>query len=207
MTFLQNFFTQNGYPTGLFTKTLHDYLETKVFRPQHAVTTVAKDVYYLSMPYLGFKQVKFNKELKSIINKYYPSLQVNTIPINPLSLGSLFKFKDSLPIDFRSGVVYLFTCPKCDLGMYLGCTIRQLRARVLAHRGISHRTLEPLGRKENSNIRNHTTRCKCDFSIKNFKIISFHKDQASLLIAESINLKIRECNLNSDSASVPLLIT
>ena len=207
MTFLQNFFTQNGYPRDLFTKVLHDYLELKVFKPKLEISSVPKDIYYLSVPFLGFKQDKFNRELKSILNKFCPFLELNIVPINPLNLGSLFKFKDSLPADFRSGVVYLYTCPKCNFGTYIGCTIRQLRARVAAHRGVSHRTGADLDSKENSNIRNHSLKCKSEFSVKNFKIISSHKDRASLLLAESITLKMKECTLNSDSASVPLLIT
>ena len=45
--------------------------------------------------------------------------------------------KNALPVQLRSGVVYQYTCPKCNLGFYIGCTIRQLRVRVAAHGGIS----------------------------------------------------------------------
>ena len=53
------------------------------------------------MPYLGFKQKKFNKELKSIINKIYPATALNTVPINPLTIGCLFNFKDKSTHDMR----------------------------------------------------------------------------------------------------------
>ena len=77
-----------------------------------------------------------------------------TAPVNPFTLGSLFKFKDRLPSDMNSGIVYLFNCPKCTLGTvsYIRCTERMLKVRVAGHLGPSHRTDDTLGVKENSEI-------------------------------------------------------
>ena len=60
------------------------------------------------MPYLGFKQNKFNKGLKAIVSKFYPMVSAITAPVNPFSIGSLFNFKDRLPSEMNSGVVYVF---------------------------------------------------------------------------------------------------
>ena len=45
------------------------------------------------MPYLGFNQDKFNKNVKSDIEKLYAMVSVYFVPLNPLNIGSLFKFK------------------------------------------------------------------------------------------------------------------
>ena len=73
------------------------------------------------------------------------------MPINPLTIGSLFNFKDKLTCNMRSGVIYLCNCPKCILGTgtSVGCTERMLRVRVAGYLGYSHRTGEPVQVKKN----------------------------------------------------------
>ena len=50
------------------------------------------------MPYLGFKQDRFNKDLKAIVSKSYPMVLLITTPVNPFTRGSLFKFKTGYPM-------------------------------------------------------------------------------------------------------------
>ena len=160
------------------------------------------------MPFLGFKQNSFNSELKKIVTKFYPFIDLKIAPTNPLSISTLFKFKDSMPFDMRSGVVYSFTCPGCTSGTctYIGCTDRMLRVRVAEHRGRSYRTDAILKKKEDSAIRNHCNSCKCDFNIKNFTILGNYGDSYSLHIAESLYIKQHCPNLNKDTRSIHLYI-
>ena len=205
MKHLLNYFTHNGYSSNLFFKLLNEYL-MKVFRPVVPIPTVPKEKIYIAMPFLGFNQESFSKQLKFILNKVYPFIDLHIAPVNPLKLSSNFKFKDALPVEFRSGVVYQYSCPNCKLGTYIGCTIRQLRARYSAHKGISHRTGVSLNRKEKSNIRDHTLRCNSTLALKDFKILGSYSSESSLLTAESLFLKIKSCELNSDSSSTTLYV-
>ena len=71
--------------------------------------TVSKKEIYISMHFLVFRQDRFNIDfLKAIVSKFYPMDSLITAPVNPFTIGSLFKFKDRLHIDMNSGVVYLF---------------------------------------------------------------------------------------------------
>ena len=205
MEYLLDYFLQNGYSSNLFFKQLKVYLD-KIYRPSLPVQTVPRLKMYLPMPFLGYKQNDFSKQLKQVLDKFYPFLDVHISPVNPLNLASLFKFKDSLPMQFKSGVVYRYTCPKCNLGTYIGCTIRQLRARFAAHRGVSHRTGITLNKKEKSSIREHSLKCKSELSINDVKILGSFSNDNALLIAESLYLKIKTGHLNNDSTSVPLYI-
>ena len=205
MDYLQKYLSNNSFPGQLFFRILHDFLESH-FKPRLSIVTVPKDIRYISVPYLGVKQGKFDMELKKIISKFYPFLDLRISPVNPVSISSFFKFKDPLPVGIRSRVIYMFTCPACCAGTYIGCTIRHLRARFSAHKGISHRTGEPLGVKEHSNIRNHASKCKIDLNIKDFKILSSGYDANSLLIVESLLIKQKHPSLNTDSTSVPLFL-
>ena len=102
--------------------------------------------YYISMPYLDFNQDKL-KMLNQLLVNFILWFQFFFVPVNPLIIDSLFKFKDKLSRDMISGVVYLFNYPKCTFGTvsYIGCTERMLRVRVAGRFGTSHRTGEPLG--------------------------------------------------------------
>ena len=70
MNHLLKFFTQDGYGAGFFSKLLNEYL-TNIFRPKLLVSTVAKEKNYVTMPFLGFKQEQFSKQLRQILNKFY----------------------------------------------------------------------------------------------------------------------------------------
>ena len=74
------------------------------------------------------------------------------------------------------------------------------------HKGISHRTGNPLNKKEKSNVRDHSLKCKTELSLKNFKILGSYNNEDSLTVAESLFLKVKTGDLNSDTSSTPLYI-
>ena len=201
---LMDTFSKNGYPRKLIHKLINNYL-TNIFKPRIPLTTVPKDIKYLSMPFLGHLQQKFNSDLKKLLSQFLPFIDLRIAPNNSLSLSSIFKFKDSMPLDMRSGIVYSYNCSKCNLECaYIGCTERLLRVRVASHLGISSRTGIDLKVKEKSNIRLHNDKCKNNIDFKDFKILYSSKDKQSLLIAESILIKQLRPKLNSDTTSIPL---
>ena len=121
-------------------------------------------------------------------------------------LGNLFHFKDTLPELMRASLVYLFSCPKCNFGTYVGCTSRMPRVRIDSHKGVSHRTGSLLRVKEQSSIRSHSIICKHRIEYKDFKILSHAPNQHSLLFLESLLIKQHSPTLNSQTTSVPLYI-
>ena len=123
-----------------------------------------------------------------------------------MRLGSLFPYKDRLPTLMRSLVVYLFTCPKCKVGKYVGATKRVLKVRVDCHRGVSHRTGSQLQTKEFSNIRDHCKRCKTNFSYSDIEIVGQAANDYSLPILESLKIKQLVPSLNSQTSSTLLYI-
>ena len=147
------------------------------------------------------------KELETIFKKLYPYVEFKFIFKNPLRLGSLFRFKDTLPETMRASVVYQYTCPKCNFGTYVGCTRRLLKARIDSHRGVSHRTGLPLSHKENSPVRQHSLSCRHNLNYNNFKILSQSSNLQSLPILESLFIKQLSPHLNNQTTSVPLYIS
>ena len=106
----------------------------------------------------------------------------------------------------RSNIVYEFVCPKCNFGSYVGCTHRMLKVRIDSHKGVSHRTGNILGKKENSAIRSHCTSCRHKMKYENFKILAQAPSKHALPFLESLFIKQLNPTLNSSTASIPLKI-
>ena len=141
-----------------------------------------------------------------MLSKLYPYVNFHFIFKNPLTIGSLFHFKDTLPELMRSCVIYKFDCQKCIFGTYIGCTNRLLKTRIDSHRGVSHRTGITLNKKEFSSVRNHCQKCKHNIKYSDFKILGQSQNKFSLLFLESLFIKQFQPSLNSSSSSKPLQI-
>ena len=168
------------------------------------IPTVPKLDFHGSLPYIN--DINFLTLLSQIIKKHFSCVNPKLVLRNPRTIGSLFKFKDTIPDMMRSLVIYKYTCPRCNLGTYIGSTKRMLKVRIDAHRGVSHRTGNTLNKKEFSNIREHTSLCKSSISYENFQIITQAIDETSLPILESLMIKQLVPSLNSQLSSAPLYI-
>ena len=205
VTQLEKYFQQNSYPLHVFHQQVKTFLNS-IFHPKLAIPTVPKCKKYYSFPFMGPYTKTIQKELLLLITKYYPFLDPKLIFSNSFKIGSFFHFKDAFEPLMRAGVVYIYNCPKCDLGKYIGCTSRLLKVRICGHMGISHRTLDPISNKEKSAIRHHATVCKSEVKFSDFKILHSCSSKQSLVIAESLLIKQLAPNLNSDQCSSPLYI-
>ena len=108
------------------------------------------------------------QELDILISKFYIHLDVKIVLSNKFTIGSFFKFKDNLPKNMCSSLVYKFSCAH-GTSEYVGFTTRDLRTRVSEHVGRSHRTGAPLSKPPHSAIRNHSDQCVCEMLLDNLK--------------------------------------
>ena len=205
--FLSKLFSINSFPDYLLPKYIKKFLNN-IHQPTIPSYNVPRLPLYFSFPYLGTVLTKsFHKEINTLLRNSFPSIDFKIIFTNPLTIGSLFKFKDSVPFLMRSNVIYQYNCPCCSQGSYVGSSQRRLLSRICAHIGVSHRTLQPLSNKEFSSPRQHSTHCKSPLLNKHFKILTTAKDSFSLLILESLFIKMLQPPLNRTSSSTTLLIT
>ena len=100
---------------------------------------------------------------------------------NKTRLGNKFHFKDQIPKDLSSGVIY--KCGLCNESYY-GEFMRHLHVRIGEHIGIS-----PLIRKQvkpkNDSIADHLLLCNHSASYDDFSIITCEN--------ESFLLRLKEC--------------
>ena len=204
MNFLLKFFTENAYPTFLFSKILRLFMNEN-FEPKPVYTTVDKDVRYIKLPFVGHSSYDVRKKLQNILKHTFPQIRFQFVFVNSFTIGSLFKERSSLPVDLSSGSVYLFSCPQCGL-RYVGSCSRWLRHRILEHRGLSIRTGFPLSKPSHSAIRDHSLAMDHPFTNQDFTILTLTCNRLDLVISESLFIGRMKPELNENLSSFNLSI-
>ena len=136
--------------------------------------------------------------------KFYPHVDFKFIPTNALRIASFFRFKDQLPIDLRSSIVYMFKCPSCQ-ARYIGSTNRTFKVRVDEHIGQSSRTGLPCRTTSHSAVREHAKVCDVPVCKDNFEILATC-NSADIRILESLYIKSMSPRLNNMLSASPLNI-
>ena len=201
--FLKKYFHDNGFSIHLFDKLVGSFLNNQ-YQPKHSVPTVNKEVIYVKLPYLGQVTTKIRNVLTESFGKFYPQVDFRFVPVNPFKINSFFYFKDRLPSDLRSSVVYKFTCPSCQAG-YIGSTLRALRFRTDEHLGQSSRTGRRLNTPPHSAVRDHSELCGVILSKSSFEVIDSCPN-SNLRTLESLYIKTLKPQLNNSLSAVPLNI-
>lgn len=116
ISFLVKYFNNNCFPSRLFFRSLNKLLLQKM-TPATPESTVPKLKMYASFPFVH--DDTFRRKCTAIIQKSFPALNLKIIPKNPFTIGSLFRVKDRLSPLLSSSVVYKYTCPGCDHGIYI----------------------------------------------------------------------------------------
>ena len=106
----------------------------------------------------------------SLVRSFYPHVNLKCIFRNSFTIGSLFSFKDGLPLMLRTSVMYQFSCRQCS-SSYIGQTVKQLKVRISQHKSRSFRTNNLLTCPENSKILEHSLNFGHSIHDHNFKIL------------------------------------
>ena len=113
LSFLKQAFLENGYPLSFIDNWFKTFVD-KLFIKRPQLITVEKKTLFLSMPYLVEislqTRTKLRKSLKGLLN----SCELQIIFESQGKLSYVFHFKDRLPSDLLSGVVYKHTCGRCS---------------------------------------------------------------------------------------------
>ena len=199
--FRKNFFTSNGFPVSLVNSNIKKFLQNR-FVPS-PLDSPSRKFFYLSLPYFGYQSEKLRIELSKLLSKYFSSIDFHIILVNNNKIGSLFPYKDKLPISLQSSLVYKFNCTQ-SVSEYIGSTMRKLHTRVSEHTGKSFRTGALLTSPPHSNIRAHALSCSSPVTIDNFNILATGNNNIDVRILESLFIyKIRP-DLNDSQSAFPL---
>jgi hypothetical protein len=134
------------------------FSEIKRFLSNEFSETVAecdsKKTIYCTLPYFGRASETMSRELKILIMKYFPNINLHVLLVNNFKVGSFFRYKDVIPARMRSNLVYEFSCVRCACA-YVGMTSRNFYIRVSEHRGRSYRSNLPLSKPPHFSVHLH----------------------------------------------------
>ena len=91
----------------------------------------------------------------------------------------MFRFKDHVPYDLVSGVVYEYMCGRCN-SFYYGETKRHLKVSSSGYTGISLLTFKKTKLSKESLICDHLLQCDDNSSFDKFTILA-HRNKKYLL--------------------------
>ena len=160
--------------------------------------------YHISATFNNTSKINFRNLAKSFVKKiFYIRLVFNSFKIK-----NYFAYKDSIPNDLKSFLVYKFTCASCSYS-YIGKTCRHFKTRIEKH----------IKKVNKSHIFKHihsTATCFDSYNSHCFKIIDMVNSKFDLKMKEVVHINWRKPNLNvqqnhfalthSPIASVPLVI-
>ena len=126
---LIDIFKNNGYPENFINNCFKVFLDNKYRVREKVITVPKKTLFLVKLPYLGplslHTRTKLRKSLKGILNCY--KLQIVFKSQN--KLAKAFRFKDYIPKELTSGVIYKFQRGFCNESYYVEC-VRHLNVRI-----------------------------------------------------------------------------
>ena len=195
---------RNGFSKAFIDSRIKSFLESK-FARKTKIATVERKQLYLTLPFTGIHGLQLGKKLKRLLNKAYPMARLNIVFKPAHRIGYFFKFKDSIPLQMRSSVIYNFRCASCSAS-YIGQTSRHFKTRISEHKGLSPKTSKALLSPPHSNIREHCLETGHHFSDSDFAIINSGRNRFELNILETLHIKHSSPSLNNMHSSTPLLL-
>ena len=118
-------------------------------------------------------------------------------------LSNLFRFKDSIPKELRSHIVYKFLCSNCNI-TYYGETERHLNVRSGEHLSLSALTGKRVNNNKKSAAKDHCLFFNHMGSFEDFSILTYESNPLKLLIKEALLVSRDKPLLNKQVKSIPL---
>ena len=191
--------SKNAYPGSLIDKIIKKCLNHKLFFNNIDPLTVEPEISYFKLPYIGKFSDHLQLKILKLSKKYCKDNFNIKIVFTFLKIKNYFSYKDIIPNDMKSFLVYKFTCASCNAN-YDGETTHHLKTRIEEH----------IKRDKQSNIYKHlhsNTQCFDAYNHQSFKIIDKCNFKFDLKIKKALNFNWHIPNLNILLNHVALTLT
>ena len=203
---IKSFMLRNGYPDSILDRVISLFINKTQTIKQTQTNDNDHKQFQVILPYLGSFSKRLEQKIKSSISQHLPKVKVVFIYRAATRLKTLFAFKDKLPSYLSSGIVYRYTCCRCN-STYVGETIRHAKRRFSEHMGVSGLTGKPLKGQNPTAVLDHVKKCKCLISLSDFAIIGRDNiSEENLRIKESLFTHKENPKLSIHSKSIPLVL-
>ena len=113
LSFLKQVFLKSGYPLPFIDNCFKTFVG-KLFIKRPQLAAVEKKILFLSLPYLGEISLQTRTKLTKSLKGLLSSCKLQILFKSQRKLSNVFRFKDRLPFDLVSGLVYKYTCSRCN---------------------------------------------------------------------------------------------
>ena len=202
---LKGILVKNAFPLYFIDNSIRKFLNKRFCINDREKLNNAKKEVTMVIPFLGITSIHLKRKLINLVHSCCPEIKLSVIFGTTNRLHNGFIYKDRLPNDIRSLVLYKYKCGIC-INTYIGKTKRHNIVRKNEHLGISITSGKQL--KYNSqqctavrkHIYDHNHQCDDD----SFKIVGAASNDFHLRIKESLLILKDKPNLNVASESLPL---
>ena len=125
---------KNAYPPFLIGKLIKNYLNYKFSSNQNNlkdnyITLHYTDVHYIKLPYIGNLSHHIKNNLSKLCKEFCKENFNFKLVFNSFKIRNYGSYKDPIPDDLKSFLVYKFTCASCS-SSYIGKTCRHFKTRI-----------------------------------------------------------------------------
>ena len=106
---IQSNLIKNAYLPFLIDKVIKKYLSYKFSLNQNQI----QEVHYFKLPYIGNLSHHIKNKLSKLCKEFCRENVNIKLIFTSFKTKNYFSYKDSIPDDLKSFLVYKFTCPRC----------------------------------------------------------------------------------------------
>ena len=158
----------------------------------------------LFLPYLGLSSLHLKRKITKYIKDNIPDCKLKIIFFSKRRLSNFFKFKDKIPSDLQSHLVYKIQCAECNL-CYYGLAERHFKVRSFDHLGLSIYTNKPIKGVPTA-MKTHWRNTKHNITMDSITVLAREENAFHLRIKESLLIKRDKPILNNNLYSTPLYL-
>ena len=122
---------KNAYSPFLIDKVIKKYLDHKFPSNQNRLKDTS-DVYYVKLPYIGNLSHHIKNKLSKHCKEFCKEKCNIKLVLDLFKIKIHFLHKDPISDDFKSFLVYKFTCASCS-SSYIGETCHHFKTRIEEH--------------------------------------------------------------------------
>ena len=204
---LKYIWIKNSFPVYFIDKAVKKFLNILFIKRQREKLKSDKKEVTMILPYLGVISMQLKRKLSNLFHTCFPDVKIKVIFSAKNRLSNGFHFKDILPNDIRSLILYNYKCSVCE-NTYVGKTKRHYIVRRNEHLGVSVLSGKSLKYNPDSAtaIRKHINDDDHICNNDCFKIVGSATNDFHLRIKESLLITKEKPTLNVTKESLPLYL-
>ena len=207
---LKMIWQKNNFPLSFIDRCIKKFLDKLFIKRNTSKPVSNKKEVMICLVFLGKISIQVKKKLLHIFKECGKGIHLRVVFKSPNRLRSGFSFKDRLPQDMDSMLLYKFTCNTCNC-VYIGETKRHFLVRASEHMGTSILTGNPRTYNENTatavNQHCHGDDHDHAASIDEFEVVGHASNKFHLRLKESLLIGVvKPTIINVQKKSVPLCL-